>query len=128
MNEEDSTLDHMSKTLEERNKFPSKRKLYSGDENNDLRKPKKHNDKGVRYACNECEYVATCSANLKRHKESKHEGKRYPCDECKYAATTTFQLKKHKESKHEGVRHLCDKCDESRNHGSSGSFVDRRFL
>ena len=69
---------------------------------------KKH--QGLRYPCDQCEYVATEVHNLKLHIDSKHEGVRYPCDHCDYAATQACVLKKHIENKHEGVRFPCLRC------------------
>ena len=61
---------------------------------------------GVRYSCDQCDYLAKRSGNSKIHKESKYEGVRYPCDQCQYIATQSNNLKKHKQNKHEGVRCL----------------------
>ena len=63
----------------------------------------------IRYACDECEYVATRADNLKVHVENKHDEK-YPCSYCEYAATTASNLKIHAESKHEEVCYPCPKC------------------
>ena len=66
---------------------------------------------GVRYSCEQCEYVATTVSSLKQHKDAKHEGVRYSCDQCEYVATQVSHLKQHKDAKHEGVRYSCDQCE-----------------
>ena len=76
-----------------------------------IRHHKELKHEGVKYPCDQCDYVATNSSNQKRHKNAMHEGVRYPCDQCDYAATVANDLKRHKESKHEGVRYPCDQCD-----------------
>ena len=48
---------------------------------------------GVRYPCDQCEYLATEVRNLKKHIENKHEGVRYPCNQCEYTATDQSNLK-----------------------------------
>ena len=40
-------------------------------------------------------------SGLKQHKEAKHEGIRYPCDECEYITAYAAELKRHKKSKHD---------------------------
>ena len=75
-----------------------------------MTKHKQNKHAGIRYPCDQCEYIATLQSNLKIHKQSNHEGIRYPCDQCDYAATQLFALKKHKQSKHEGIRYPCDQC------------------
>ena len=48
---------------------------------------------------------------MKQHIENKHEGVRYLCDQSEYVATVVQYLKIHIRSKHEGVRYLCDQCE-----------------
>ena len=62
---------------------------------------------GIKYPCNQCDYVATQQSNLKTHKKYKHMGIRYPCEQCDYAATQQGSLKRHMKRKHEGL--ICDK-------------------
>jgi len=66
---------------------------------------------GMRYPCDQCEYIATSVSHTKSHKEAKHEGIRYPCELCEFTTTRPGDLKRHKESKHEGKRHPCFQCD-----------------
>jgi len=68
---------------------------------------------GMRYPCDQCEYLTTTASFLKSHKESKHIGIRYLCDKCEYSATTTSHLIRHKQSPHEGKRYFCDQCEYS---------------
>ena len=90
------------------------------------------NSKGVKYACNQCEYFkssptiktnrykvslwsmwvsATTKGHLKWHKESIHECIRYPCDQCQHVTMQTSILKQHRGSKHIRVRYPCDQCE-----------------
>ena len=74
---------------------------------------KQHKDakhEGVRYSCDQCEFTGS-KAGLWDHKKSKHEGVRHPCDQCEYVATKLSNLKQHKDAKHEGVRYSCDQCE-----------------
>ena len=66
---------------------------------------------GIRYHCDQCNYVATLSSSLKRHKKSKHKSIVYSCDQCDHEATHSGGLYKHKQSKHDGIRYPCDKCE-----------------
>ena len=66
---------------------------------------------GVRYPCDQCEYISTQPSNLKLHKESKLQGIRYSCGECEYKAMSACNLTIHKKSKHEGIRYPCDECE-----------------
>ena len=43
----------------------------------------------------QCEYKATCNANLSKHRKSNHEGVSYECNQ----------------SKHEGVIYSCDQSE-----------------
>ena len=54
-------------------------------------------------AWDECERVLTRSGGLEQHKESQHEGVRYQCDECDYIAVLTSTLRKRTKSNNEGV-------------------------
>ena len=66
------------------------------DRFNDFKsEPKRNKKHKVKYACKECEYVATQAGNLKTHIENKHKGMRYPCSKCEFAATTTRSLRTH---------------------------------
>lgn len=74
---------------------------------------------GIRYPCDQCDYVATQPRDLTLHIEGDHEGVRYPCDKCEYTATRPLNLKRHKKRKHEGKNHLMV----PNSLGSSGSLV-----
>ena len=76
----------------------------------------------VKYACDQCSYVATQKSSLSRHKMTQHEGikqpsmaqlngKTYDCDLCAYQATQLSSLKRHKMAKHSGQQFVCDMCD-----------------
>jgi len=79
---------------------------------------------GVKYPCDQCEYVATRPGNLRQHKAAKHWGVRYPCDLCDHVSTQLgnlkqhkavkhglINLKTHKESIHQSIKYPCDQCD-----------------
>merc|ERR1712137_1128282 len=72
-----------------------------------LKQHKRSKHEGIRYFCDQCDYVATWKSLLNTHKESKHEGIRYPCKHCDYVATMQRNLKGHTLSKHGGQ--LCVK-------------------
>jgi hypothetical protein len=54
---------------------------------------------------------ATRSGSLTSHKQSKQKGKKYPCDTCAYLATTGEHLATHKQSKHDVKKYPCDSYD-----------------
>jgi len=70
-------------------------KLYDEDEN---------------FACNECDVVTSCKANLYRHRKLVHLKERFPCQLCDSILRRKDQLKQHQLSVHEGVRYSCDQC------------------
>ena len=50
------------------------------------------------FSCDRCNFTSIYSSNLSQHIKSKHEGVRYPCDQCDYVATGKGHLKIHKKS------------------------------
>ena len=60
----------------------------------------KHKDKGVKYACNQCEYQATTKSNLTIHTQSIHQGVKYPCNQCDQQFTAQSNLTIHIKRKH----------------------------
>ena len=66
--------------------------------------------KGLKYACNQCDYQATRQYHLTRHIQSIHEGVRYACNQCDKLFTTQTNLIIHTQSLHEGVEYACIKC------------------
>ena len=70
-----------------------------------------HANGGVKYACNQCDYLAGYPIGLTRHIESQHEGVKYTCDKCDYQAKYKVSLTRHIQSVHEGVKYDCDQCD-----------------
>ena len=67
----------------------------------------------MKYACNQCEYLATHPSHLKAHIQAIHEGVKYACNQCEYKATHQSHLKIHIQSKHEGVKYACEQCEQS---------------
>ena len=72
-----------------------------------------------KYACDQCEYVATQKSSLSRHKMTIHEGirpqkpqngKMFDCDLCGFQLTQLTSLKRHKLTKHSGAAYPCDIC------------------
>ena len=82
------------------------------EENVKIQKKNKEdtNNKGPKFACNQCDYQATMKKYLTIHIESKHEGK-YACNQCDFQALYKSHLTRHRQSKHEGVKHACNQCD-----------------
>ena len=66
---------------------------------------------GVRYPCNQCYYKTADKGNLNKHIQARHDGGKYACEECDYKAAQKRDFKAHIESKHEGVLYFCDQCD-----------------
>lgn len=69
---------------------------------------------GMRYRCDQCDYVSTKESYLTMHKRAKHTehlGMNYSCDKCEYVTTKENYLSMHKRAKHEGVIFSCDQCD-----------------
>ena len=60
----------------------------------------KSKHKGVKYACDQCDYQAPHKVNLKIHIISKHEGVKYYCNQCDFQFTQQVSLKRHLKSKH----------------------------
>ena len=71
----------------------------------------KYKDKGVKYACNQCDYQAGYRSNLTTHIQSQHEGVKFACNQCDYQATTQRHLTTHIQSQHKGVKYACNQCD-----------------
>ena len=65
-----------------------------------MKNHKRSKHEGIRYPCDQCDYVGNYASNLKLHKRSTHEGIRYLCDQCENAATQHSDLKSHKKAKH----------------------------
>ena len=61
-------------------------------------------------SCPQCDYVGS-TASLKYHIDSVHLGIRYPCQQCDYMFKKKDDLKRHVQTIHEGIRYPCDKCD-----------------
>ena len=59
---------------------------------------------GVRFQCDECDYVATTAGRLKVHKKAKHEGILFYCDLCEHSTGRRSDLKRHKKTRHK----VCD--------------------
>ena len=55
---------------------------------------------GVKFPCNQCDFIASTTSHLKRHVESVHEGVKYPCNQCQYQATHRHHLNAHIRNKH----------------------------
>ena len=49
--------------------------------------------------------MATFKHRLKQHKDKNHKGIRYPCDQCDYVGTCKEVLNNHVRGKHEGGGH-----------------------
>ena len=76
-----------------------------------LKSHKRDMHRGIKYPCDECEFVANFRSNLRRHKQAKHEGIRYPCDQCDHISATPFCLKQHWKAFHGDDNYQCDQCE-----------------
>ena len=56
---------------------------------------KKSKHEGIKYPCDQCEYVATRHYNLKQLKQFKHEIIRYPYYQCEYFVVAVGRLNMH---------------------------------
>ena len=54
---------------------------------------------------------ATNQTNLNTHIQGKHKGVKYACDQCDYQASNQFSLRNHIQSKHENLKYPCNQCD-----------------
>ena len=72
----------------------------------------KSKHKGLKYACNQCDYHATTQSNLAQHIQSKHEGVKYECSQCAHQFLTHSGLTRHIQSVHESVKYGCNECDQ----------------
>ena len=45
-------------------------------------------EEGIRFKCDQCEYIARTKGNVKNHKQSIHEGIIYNCDKCDHKTKT----------------------------------------
>ena len=58
--------------------------------------------KEAKLKCKNCERVFNSKQNLSYHTKSQHKGVRYACNQCDYQGFTQSYLKIHIQSKHEG--------------------------
>jgi len=69
-------------------------------------------EKGIKYACNQCDYQVKKQRSLKKHIELKHLGiKKNVCDQCGFSSLQEQTLRNHIQSEHLGVRLNCGFCD-----------------
>ena len=54
--------------------------------------------------------MVTRKESLDRHKRSVHEGIKYPCNQCEYLASRKEHLDRHKRLVHEGIKFPCGQC------------------
>ena len=54
--------------------------------------------------CNECGKQFSYKAGLHTHKKSIHEGLKYPCNQCNYIGTRKDSPKRHINNAHGGVK------------------------
>ena len=77
----------------------------------------KSKHKGVKYACNQCDYPATQQGNLRTHVQFKHDKSvhyYYGCNQCKQKFTRKGSLKNHLRIQHtEQTTRKCPKWEKS---------------
>ena len=84
--------------------------LVSGITKKNLRVHKEQEHEGIRYPCDECEYVGARKLNLTAHKNAAHSGQRLACENCPATFTTKKGLDLHREGAHLGREYFCDQC------------------
>ena len=72
----------------------------------DLKLHRLSKHEGVRYPCNQCDYLAISQRNCNVHKQSVHQGVKYSCELCDYTASMPKSVKRHTQSKHTSAKYL----------------------
>ena len=88
LDEDQSEITSDVRCQEEELNNTSKKRGFKKLDKRSARRHKKSKHEGVKYVCDEFDYIATLASDIKCHKESKHEGVRYPSDECHYIASS----------------------------------------
>ena len=58
---------------------------------------------GIKYCCDQCDFLTTTQTSPKIHKGIRHKGIIYSCDTRDYSGITNSRLKRHQITKHNGT-------------------------
>ena len=62
-----------------------------------------------RFACQICGRRFLINSTLKYHRQAEHEGVKFSCNQCDYVAKRIQNLNRHKKLMHDGISLQCDK-------------------